>query len=203
MSILPFFYKSTGRGWFPGAKFKAAPREMRSTIARDVLFPWKMRQEIAETKLASVSYANRRKRSVSNGGRESLSRTSIRSVREKKIEKLLAKAARRDETKRPAQTRANAKYSRYPETVGNPVPVENLGAWIFLFFKLYFHFKIKLLSAKYFQFYRFLFLGLSLKILLKNANFFMNILNYTLEIYFVNFSIIIYYYLLIINKKIL
>lgn len=99
MSILPFFYKSTGRGWFPGAKFKAAPREMRSTIARDVLFPWKMRQEIAETKLASVSYANRRKHSVSNGGRESLSRwTSIRNVREKKIEKLLAKAARRDET---------------------------------------------------------------------------------------------------------
>lgn len=40
---------------------------MRSTIARGVLFPWKMRQEIAETKLASVSYANRRKRSVSNG----------------------------------------------------------------------------------------------------------------------------------------
>lgn len=29
-----------------------------------------MRQEIAETKLASVSYANRRKRSVSNGGRD-------------------------------------------------------------------------------------------------------------------------------------
>ena len=49
-------------GDFRGAKFKAAPREMRSTIARGVLFPWKMRQEIAETKLASVSYANRRKR---------------------------------------------------------------------------------------------------------------------------------------------
>lgn len=105
---------------------------------------------------------------------------------------------RRNET---TQTRANAKYSRYPKTVDNPVPVENLSAWIFFLFKLYFHFKIKLLFAKYFQFYRFLFLGLSLKILLKNASFFVNFQNCTLEIYFVNFSIIIYYYLLIINKK--
>lgn len=45
---------------------EAAPREMRSTIARaTVLFPWKMQQEIAETKAVfslslGLSYANRR-----------------------------------------------------------------------------------------------------------------------------------------------
>lgn len=134
---------------------------MRSTIARDVLFPWKMRQEIAETKLASVSYANRRKRSVSNGGRESLLRwTSIRSIREKKMKKILVKAARRDETKRSAQTRANAKYSRYPETVDNPVRAENFGAWFlesFLLSNYTFILKLNCFSHNIFNFIVFFF----------------------------------------------
>lgn len=55
------------------AFLETAAREMRSTIARRrrraVLFPWKMRQEIAETKaaLAALSYANRRKRGNERG----------------------------------------------------------------------------------------------------------------------------------------
>lgn len=60
----------TVSGCFSTHLEEAHQREMRSTIAR-VLFPWKMRQEIAETKTAFLflslssplgsSYANRRK----------------------------------------------------------------------------------------------------------------------------------------------
>lgn len=130
---------------------------MRSTIARDVLFPWKMRQEIAETKLASVSYANRRKRSVSNGGRESLSRwTSIRIVREKKMEKVLAKAARRDETKR-ARRGPMPSTRDTPKRLTTPCQLKTLAHESFFFSNYTFILKLNCFSQNIFNFIVFFF----------------------------------------------